>query len=826
MRAFIMSSPETDSLSQERRVSVTEPITLGLTDLERQLKLEADAIDDGALLHARSRKYQVATGAKPGRDLVGNALQSLTESILAEQLTLKTSERRKLPKYATALLSIVAEKQALITLGTILNAVCRSEFDEGLAPGVTSVAYEIGQRCRLERIFDRLRRRQVDVARELLSRNRGRNAWRRAEELARKLDDLDDWSRNYRSFHLGAKLIALAVAFAHFDGQPVFEYQTDRTRYAKTTQRVALTPAASDWIASHEATLASLPSPAYMPMVMPPLPRKSLSGGAYLLTPVNLLKRKANRRAEQILANSDLSSVYSAVNALQNTAYRINKDVYQLQRKAWDAGHLLFGLRTHSFERLPPRLPDDADPEHIRKRKQERAGTFKLNIQIKGLQKITSIRLSTCERLLDEPRLYFPCQLDHRSRAYPVPQLLNPQSDDAGRSLLEFAEGKPLGERGAYWLAIHLANCYWKKNKVSFDKRLTWVHEHEKEILDFAANPLRSHPFWDEADKPWMFLAACIEWKGYREQGPDFISHLPVSMDGSCNGYQHLSAIGRDPIGGRATNLVPAFEPADIYQEVADYVRSLLRKVIEMGGEHVDEARQLLGLIDRNIVKHATMTTPYGVTRGTIYRQLLEATPVKFCKEPAKCARYLAKVLEECIPAIAVEAGNIMKWLRNVARTLAKANRGLVWTTPAGFRVVHEVRKQKPLRVTTADGTLVIYLEDETRRIDWRKQADGIVAHLVHSLDAAHMMLTINRLHAAGVRHFAMVHDSFGVHAADIDLLNRVLREEFVQIYSQPVLQNFLNELKEANPDVEFPELPQTGNLDIRQVMESSYFFA
>jgi hypothetical protein len=56
-----------------------------------------------------------------------------------------------------------------------------------------------------------------------------------------------------------------------------------------------------------------------------------------------------------------------------------------------------------------------------------------------------------------------------------------------------------------------------------------------------------------------------------------------------------------------------------------------------------------------------------------------------------------------------------------------------------------------------------VYQEDEARKIDLRKQADGIVAHLVHSLDAAHMMLTINRLQTSGVRHFAMVHDGFGV---------------------------------------------------------------
>jgi DNA-directed RNA polymerase, mitochondrial len=71
-----------------------------------------------------------------------------------------------------------------------------------------------------------------------------------------------------------------------------------------------------------------------------------------------------------------------------------------------------------------------------------------------------------------------------------------------------------------------------------------------------------------------------------------------------------------------------------------------------------------------------------------------------------------------------------------------------------------------------------------------------------------------------------MVHDSFGVHASDIDLLNRVLREEFVRIYSEPILQIFLKEQREAHPDVDLPGLAQTGNLDIRQVISSPYFFA
>jgi hypothetical protein len=41
-----------------------------------------------------------------------------------------------------------------ISLGPLLNAIGRSEFEDGLASGATAAAYEIGQRCRLERIFD------------------------------------------------------------------------------------------------------------------------------------------------------------------------------------------------------------------------------------------------------------------------------------------------------------------------------------------------------------------------------------------------------------------------------------------------------------------------------------------------------------------------------------------------------------------------------------------------------------------------------------------------------------------------------------------------
>jgi hypothetical protein len=62
----------------------------------------------------------------------------------------------------------------LITLGIMFNAISRSEFNEGTAPGVTSVVF--GERCRIERSNDCEQKREIDLVQELLVRNRSRNA--------------------------------------------------------------------------------------------------------------------------------------------------------------------------------------------------------------------------------------------------------------------------------------------------------------------------------------------------------------------------------------------------------------------------------------------------------------------------------------------------------------------------------------------------------------------------------------------------------------------------------------------------------------------------
>src|SRR5579864_5974761 len=101
-----------------------------MTEIERQKKLEADSLQDGILRYCQSREYAKATDSKPVRNLVGHLLKSLAQAILEAQLALKAPGSQRLPRYATALLSLNHEILALITLGVLFNCISQSEFED------------------------------------------------------------------------------------------------------------------------------------------------------------------------------------------------------------------------------------------------------------------------------------------------------------------------------------------------------------------------------------------------------------------------------------------------------------------------------------------------------------------------------------------------------------------------------------------------------------------------------------------------------------------------------------------------------------------------
>ncbi|MFO7945906.1 MAG: DNA-directed RNA polymerase, partial [Armatimonadota bacterium] len=104
-------------------------------------------------------------------------------------------------------------------------------------------------------------------------------------------------------------------------------------------------------------------------------------------------------------------------------------------------------------------------------------------------------------------------------------------------------------------------------------------------------------------------LASTYERRHRPFHGP----HLPVAADGSCNGLQNFSALLRDKVGGKATNLLPTDIPEDIYSEVASVVtKKLKEKALDPEDTHAAEWLRIG--VSRKITKKPVMTLPYGST--------------------------------------------------------------------------------------------------------------------------------------------------------------------------------------------------------------------
>jgi DNA-directed RNA polymerase len=441
-------------------------------------------------------------------------------------------------------------------------------------------------------------------------------------------------------------------------------------------------------------------------------------------------------------------------------------------------------------------------------------------------------QLSMAEELTELDRFWFPHSVDFRGRLYSIVPELNPQADDFGKSMLEFAEGKPLGEFGAFWLAVHIANLFGV-DKVSFEDRVRWVEENTNAILDSAMAPLDGGRFWCTADKPWCALAACMEWLGFQRDGADYISHLPVAMDGSCSGLQHFSAMLLDSSGAQAVNLTDNDKPADIYTQVQERTEELLLEA----QDNVSYAWR--GKVTRKIVKRPCMTFAYSVTSRGIRDQILDELR-KATGESGylsgfdnwEAAMYLAPIVEQAIRDTVERAGEAMDWLKEVVRLLLDAKRPVTWSTPLGFIVQQHYTKSVGKKFfVMLDGTrreLVLRIDSDVA--DKRKQASAVAPNFVHSLDACHLQQVVNRMVEEGVTtSFAVIHDSFGVHACDVDELHYVIRDEFVKLYSVSQLEKFRNWVLSSLPSAqhgEVPPVPTEGTYDIQEVRRADFFFA
>ncbi|KAM7252703.1 hypothetical protein ACFE04_008212 [Oxalis oulophora] len=808
--------------------------------------------------------------------------EPLREAIDREQKLQRAKSRKVRAAYAPHIDLLPPEKMAVIVMYKMVGLVMAAN-DDGCVQ-VVQAAIHIGQaienEVRINTFLERTKNfqgkklvpnTQDDLNKEKEVLRKRVNSLIRRKKLTEvqklvKTEEIEHWGRAVQA-KLGSRLIEILTETAYVqppgshpddgspDIRPAFQHKLKpvtkgpgavvglcRQKIAKRygviesdpllleglDRSVSLYTFSADTISYFPAASHMLIP--YVPMLIPPKKWRGYDKGGHLFLPSYVMRTHGSKKQQEALKEVDAKSmkkVFEALDTLGNIKWRINTSVLDVVERLWDRGGNVAGLVNRQDVPIPEK-PSSEDPTEIRNWKWSVRKAKKINRERHSLRCDVELKLSVARKMKDEEHFYYPHNLDFRGRAYPMHPHLNHLSSDLCRGVLEFAEGRPLGKSGLRWLKIHVANLYsGGVEKLSHDGRLAFVDNHLVDIFDSAENPLDGNCWWLTAEDPFQCLAACIELsEAIKSSSPHtFISHLPIHQDGSCNGLQHYAALGRNTFEAAAVNLVVGEKPADVYSEIAVRVHDIMTKDSNKDPTTNPTAllaKILIDQVDRKLVKQTVMTSVYGVTyigaREQIKKRLEEKGLITDDRQLFAASCYAAKVTLVALGEIFQAARATMAWLGDCAKAIASENQPVRWTTPLGLPVVQPYCKTERHLIRTSLQVLALQREGDSVMV--RKQRTAFPPNYVHSLDGTHMMMTAVACRDAGL-HFAGVHDSFWTHACDVDKMNHILREKFVELYSMPILENLLETFQASYPSSTFPTLPERGDFDLQEGLRS-----
>lgn len=822
-----------------------------MPDIHDQLAWEEQMVQHGVERY-RAQQDNAVEGGRTSETSAGSRLLRSYVLQIADHIDLyldgKHPDGRRRNNYAKLLATLDADKVAMFALKAVISTLFNPTTTQ-------TVCINIGKMCEDEQRFLKFATEHKEYYDQIVRDWERRNTTdlrHRHRVIVNKSNEKGlewlDWTKEVH-FRVGSLVLSLLMEVCD-----LVKIEQHKIGKGRTEAVLVPTEACIEWVMAHNEQM-EVSNPQRMPCLIPPEDWTDLTHGGYYsprmrsrTAMVKTRQSKAGKETRDLLNKADLTPIFSALNAMQRTGWTINHRVMDVMREVWHKNLHIGMPRSQPYEIPPCPLAEGIKPAELEdgckdleafqnwKAEARELHTMEKERVSQNLSLTRTMRMATA--MSSHKLFHFVYQCDFRGRVYCATSGLSPQGTDHGKALLMFAEGKPLGDEGFYWLKVHGANKYGY-DKEDYDVRVKWIDDKRTALLAAADDPIAHREIWAGADKPYQFLAFIFEYANAVRNGPGVVSYLPVALDGSCNGLQHFSAMLRDRVGGSAVNLTPSLKPSDIYQAVADVCTRKLKGLRSLNTEETGGAVNWLDFFSaqgeermpRKLSKKPVMTLPYGSTQQacteTIYRWIQETDPEFFEKNTAfKHSLYLSPKLWASISEVVIAARQAMDWVQACAGVLAKAGHPIQFVTPLGFPMYQATRQFKTKQIDTqVAGRLQLRFAVDIDKLDSRKQRQGSSPNLVHSIDATHMMMVIIAAVKAGISSFAMIHDDFGVHACDTVKFHKIIREEFVKLHTNfDVLAEFKRQHEELY-DIDLPDLPPKGDLDLTEVLNSPFFF-
>lgn len=665
---------------------------------------------------------------------------------------------------------------------------------------------------------------------------------------------------------VGARLISLVLS----SGCNLF---MTRTQYkGKRTEKVLVLTEDAQQIIGRVKDRNVLFSVSYKPLIAPPMPWTSIwgNGGYYTNNNITFIRNsRACKWVENNVEDTRFQRLFDVINHIQETKWKINTYILDVVNTIIDNSlvdpttpksnprfyaNLPYMDTLNVYDMIPKEDYGEVDANGRHKTREAYKNWFRAKeIQLKKLEANRSKRImftlahNIATEYADRDFMYFTYNTDFRGRLYPIQQILNPQSTGAVKSFLTFAEGKPLSSDGLFWLKVHTANT-WGIDKTSYDERIEWVDNQLEVLHNYAENPLDTIEHWNEADEPLMFLASCKALLDHSRGEP---VDLPINLDATCSGLQLYSGLLMDKEGAEAVNVVDRTDkgysepPADVYTDVAERVEHYLDigqvpdkiTFTTRDGEFKTvttekEANDLKGNVTRKLTKRNVMTVPYSVTKRGMFEQVRDLLnemeddeEVFWSGDKWVVSKLLVELNSRSINDIVEGASVGQTFIKEVIHDFYAdgSDDPLIWSTPHfDFPVVQWKTKDKQKRIKTVLGNLSI--RKPTSKINKQQQGNGIAPNLIHSLDSTLMYLAVEKCKAQGVNSYMLIHDSFGVPANDVGILNTSIRESFIELFEGKPLEDWVSQVSPEHLDQAKGLMINT--LDISEVLNSTYIFS
>jgi len=286
-----------------------------------------------------------------------------------------------------------------------------------------------------------------------------------------------------------------------------------------------------------------------------------------------------------------------------------------------------------------------------------------------------------------------------------------------------------------------------------------------------------------------------------------------------------------DELVSKLTNVLTSSTPQDLYAYVADETTRYI-KLNPSNIEWLDKFNDhWCDGIKRDVVKRPTMCDSYGLTFYGIQKYIKLEGHLDWVSNDDRGGAVveLARAIQAGLGSVLELPNQGKDWLKECAKKAGEKDKHMIWTTPSGFIVEHvyqPIRQRRSYVELYNQKKLTLSFSNFIDGVNEKGQELGVAPNFIHSLDAAHMFITIFLMLQAGFTDFSMIHDSYGCHAPLIDKMDTLLREGFIETHKGNVLEQFKSDIEDYC-EVTVPTPPvRRGTVTARCVKESEYFFA